>query len=396
MAVRLLAVKHHQQDTDYYCGAACAQMVLETIGAGILDQDDLYADNHGHSVADAGVNWATAPDGLTWTMNDRRPAGFTNSFVLFALDTEESISRKICWTIQHYQVAPIALVYGWAHWIVVHGYDVSAHPASSGDNGYSIAAFDVNNPWPPTPAGAAEPPHTNGDDCGTGGDRGVADEHVTYDDWQDTYMTGVPGGHWNGKFVAVCDPEPPARPGGAYRRRERLPGRQILAPREAAERLLPAFKDYGLLERKEWQRALEGTETGNPLLVRRLDLPDHYYYLAPLRQGRRVSALARLDARYGFYRGALRLTGERSLWDPLTPAALLERVAGKRFELPTRRGRLLVRKEAICLFPTLVWRPCRESLSPYWPFYMLTIGEERLYVRIDGAVFTALHYEPGI
>ena len=40
-----LAVQTHQQDTDYYCGAACAQMVLETMGAGILDQHDLYADN---------------------------------------------------------------------------------------------------------------------------------------------------------------------------------------------------------------------------------------------------------------------------------------------------------------------------------------------------------------
>jgi len=28
----------HQQDTDYYCGAACAQMVLESIGAGLLDR----------------------------------------------------------------------------------------------------------------------------------------------------------------------------------------------------------------------------------------------------------------------------------------------------------------------------------------------------------------------
>jgi hypothetical protein len=31
-----LAVQMHQQDTDYYRGGACAQMVLETIGAGLL------------------------------------------------------------------------------------------------------------------------------------------------------------------------------------------------------------------------------------------------------------------------------------------------------------------------------------------------------------------------
>ena len=32
-----LAVAYHQQDTDYYCGGACAQMVLDSLGAGLLD-----------------------------------------------------------------------------------------------------------------------------------------------------------------------------------------------------------------------------------------------------------------------------------------------------------------------------------------------------------------------
>ena len=82
---RNLTVQMHQQDTDYYCGAACAQIVLESISAGLLDQDDLYADNHSHSSLDAGVNWATGPDGLK--MMDRRPPGFTNYFALYALDT---------------------------------------------------------------------------------------------------------------------------------------------------------------------------------------------------------------------------------------------------------------------------------------------------------------------
>jgi hypothetical protein len=105
-----LTVQYHQQDTDYYCGAACAQMVLETIGAGLLDQVGLYADNHSHSTIEP--SWYTGPDGLTWTMNDRRPPAFGNPFVLFTLANEDSISRKIAWTIHHYQVAPVALVYG--------------------------------------------------------------------------------------------------------------------------------------------------------------------------------------------------------------------------------------------------------------------------------------------
>ena len=121
-----LAVSYHQQDTDYYCGAACAQMVLDSLGAGLLDQNQLYNDNHSHSTTEAG--WATAPDGLQWTMHNYEPpapAGPPHygsyDFVLFALDTEDAISRKIVWTLHHYQAAPIAMVYGWQHWIVVRG-----------------------------------------------------------------------------------------------------------------------------------------------------------------------------------------------------------------------------------------------------------------------------------
>src|SRR4051812_5138907 len=122
-----LPVPYHQQDTDYYCGAACAQMVLAELGAGLLDQDSLYNDNHSHSTIESG--WYTAPDGLQWTLNNRKPSSSGAYFALYALSSEDAISRKIVWTIHHYKVAPVAMVYGWAHWIVVRGFDASAAPA---------------------------------------------------------------------------------------------------------------------------------------------------------------------------------------------------------------------------------------------------------------------------
>ena len=125
------AIPHHQQDTDYYCGAACAQMVLAQIGAGLLDQNGLYNDNHNHNVIEP--NWYTAPDGLQWTLNNRKPASSANYFALYALASEDAISRKIVWTIHHYKVAPVALVYGSQHWLVVRGYEASAAPTGSGD-----------------------------------------------------------------------------------------------------------------------------------------------------------------------------------------------------------------------------------------------------------------------
>lgn len=394
MATTNLDVQYHQQDTNYYCGAACAQMVLAQIGAGLLDQDDLYIDNHTHSIADSGVNWATGPDGLQWTLVNRKPATFTNTFVLFALNTEEAISRKIVWTIHHYQVAPVALVYGWAHWIVIRGYDVSADPANSADNTYSINGFDVNNPWPRTPSPAPPPPHAVGDVCGSGGTRGIANEHISYSTWQSDYMTGVPGGHWSGKFIAVCDPLPPIEsPGKSIRQKHLFDGKVIISKKEAVESALTGIKLNNLGEKKWWKKAFTKNDPGDPVLVQRLDRLDSYYYIVPFNSANQHSnAMVSVDARFGDYKqSALLPEPAPHLESAYDKKKLIKNIVNSRFSLGKQFGKLIVRPEAFCLYPTLVWKPCRESLSPFWPFHMFTIGSKQIYVRIDGAVFTQLH-----
>jgi hypothetical protein len=387
-----LNVAYHQQDTNYYCGGACAQMVLDQIGAGLLSQDDLYNENHAHSTAESG--WATGPDGLQFTMNDRRPAAFHNWFALFALANEDSISRKLCWTIHHYQVAPIALVYGYQHWIVIRGYDASAAPSSSGDNSYTITGFEVNNPWPPTPMPGPPPPHAVGDGCGTGGNRGIADEHISYAQWQATYMTGVPAGHWAGQFVAVCDPEQPAAPPRlTVPFARRFDGARVLTRDEALRLALESVSEFKLAERKRWQPALANVKAQPPLLVQRLDHADSFYYIVPLgATPDRATAGIVLDARYGHYLESVALPeGGSSVIGRLDPKGARELILNQRFELENFAGRVLVRPDVICACDTLVWKPCLESLSPFFPFYQFTAGGATVYVRVDGAVFTALH-----
>jgi hypothetical protein len=130
-----------------------------------------------------------------------------------------------------------------------------------------------------------------------------------------------------------------------------------------------------------------------PYLVQRLDHPDRYYYVVPMQQSEKnVPVLASVDARFGDYCQAVAVPERHSALLPnLDPKALLKKIVGQRFELEDRLGRLLVRKEALCVYPTLVWKPCRESLSPFWPFHLVTVGNYQLYIRIDGMVFTKLH-----
>jgi hypothetical protein len=391
-----LNVSYHQQDTDYYCGAACAQMVLDSIGAGLLNQDDLYNDNHTHSTTEGG--WYSGPDGVTWTMNHLKPASFNNYFVLFTPTNEDSISRKIVWTIHHYKVAPIAMVYGSAHWIVVRGYTASAAPSNSADISYSISGFMVNNPWPPVPswsnpALAPPPPHSGADGCGGGGDRGIVDEHVSYTAWHDTYMTGVPGGYWAGQYLAVCDPEPlPPRVGTAAFTGKRIQSDRLIAGRQAVDLSLDGLKQYGLTELENYKAVLGRAKLGNAVLVQRLDHPDKYYYVVPASEGDTNPLAVVLDGRTGEYlQSAVQRGGRGNVFHTIDTKAVRERVVGRTLQLPGLLGRFTVRPEAFCQYPVLVWKPCRESLSPLYPFHLFTSGAYHVYVRVDGAIFTELH-----
>lgn len=136
-----------------------------------------------------------------------------------------------------------------------------------------------------------------------------------------------------------------------------------------------------------------GASSGEPVLVQRLDRLDDFSYIIPWQRSRsRLAALAGVDARLGVYKQAA-----------AAPEGPNARAAGRDEEgaaRPRRRpqvragggvGRLLVRPEVVCVHPTLVWKPCRESLSPFSPFHLITVGGRHLYVPVDGAVFTALH-----
>jgi hypothetical protein len=201
-------------------------------------------------------------------MNHRKPPAFPNHFVLFSEGTEDAISRKIAWTIHHYRVAPIAVVYGWDHWVVVRGYEASAAPTSSADTSIVLYGVFINNPWPPV----------------TFPSPGIEDEHIGYSHWVSTYMTGVPstwpddgtptGSVWSGLFLAVCDPEPAALEVG---RREaeagQAKGSRLLSAKEMAPLAVRGLKRHGLFEQEQFARALDATKPGEGRLVQRLDAP---------------------------------------------------------------------------------------------------------------------------
>lgn len=376
--------RYHTQDTGYYCGAAAAMMILAEIGVNYsnLDQDDLYNSNHNNN---AQSGWYTDPYGLRFTLIDRKPSSFSNTFVVHKPTSEADGSRDIVYTLHKYKVSPAVLVFGCAHWIVVPGVQTDVEPVTGST--YVIDGFWINNP-----VHEDNEPHSATDVCGSGGVQGSANEFITYADWQTTYFTGCDydDASGNKQYISVCDPD--VRKIELPSSREKIflaDGKTIIRPKEALRFAHTGLEEYGLVKNELVARSLDGTEPGEPLLVLRLDKINSYYYLVPWEKNGVVTAMTRLDARFGFFSG-IRLVGDQTKAKMITRNKVMKYVSEMRLDLPEKLGRFRLFPETACLSPTLVWQPCWESWSPNLPFYQLTIGNIVIYIRMDGKIFTKL------
>lgn len=365
-------------------------MVLAEIGVPYsqLDQDDLYNDIHSNNAVSTG--WYGDAYGIKHVLNDRRPVG-TNGYITYLPTTEAEGSRKIVHTLHKYGVSPIALVFGCAHWIVIPGCSTDVEPVSE-------ANYAINGFWLHNPVHQDNEPHDAQDPCGTGPPDGTSNEYVTYNNWQNNYFTGCDYNHPQGlnQYISVVDPEPPKINLPRHVPREILAdGRRLIAEKNAVEFSLRGIKKH-LAEDKRVNEILSRTEPGNPLLVKRLDKLNRYYYLVPMRNSNGVKAYSEVDARFGEFLGINLL--EKAMKRHRMPRRVSTRYLAQRLYKQTR-GKIELKKqkkvlklfpEAISVSSTMVWMPCQESYSPSMPFYLYTIGTTPIYLRIDGAIFTDL------
>ena len=148
-----IQTSYHQQDNDHFCGEACVQMILAKHAEPLVEQPTLATEISARNVTEPG--WATAPDGLTKTLNDRLGA---NPYAIAEGTSADDVSRTIVSTIHDQLLAP-ALVFGSKHWVLVRGYTASQEPQGPDDTSYSITGFDINNPFPVTPTPGPPAPH---------------------------------------------------------------------------------------------------------------------------------------------------------------------------------------------------------------------------------------------
>ena len=376
--------KYHTQDTDYYCGAACAMMVLAEIGLPYtaMNQVDLYDSNHTHSQQ---PDWYSDPYGLRYTLVDRKPASFANTFVVYKPTTEEEGTRKIVYTLWRYGVSPVVLVYHCMHWIVVRGVQTDVEPTAG-------AAYTVNGFWINNPVYHDNSPHSATDVCGSGGVNGVENQWVSYAYWQNTLFTGCnydsPTG--SSQFISVCDPEEPKIE--LPRRPSFDPpfdGREIIPSDVAVRSVYEGIERFELYDAKDQMAKLREPRFEAPILVKRLDRPDSHYYLSPAMLDGAVFGFGQVDAVYGDLQSVYILEEPTRPYD-LDRETIAKSVLDRTFDLPEKQGQFRLRPDTFSVSPTLVWQPCRESYSPHLPFWQITAGGQSVFVRADGQVYSQL------
>ena len=140
---------------------------------------------------------------------------------------------------------------------------------------------------------------------------------------------------------------------------------------EAARR---GIERFGLDKRPDVAAALSTGHVGELILVKRLDEPERGYYLVTWGDEQGIRLIAEVDA---------------------NTVELTSAVAAAQSQLMidmTEARRLVLEKSSqeVLGEPQIVWHPCRESSSPYLPFYRFTTAEGMVFVRGDGALYTSL------
>lgn len=393
-----LNVRYHQQDTETWCGAAVTQMLLNSTGYGLFDQKALFDDSQSYmDPAVWGSPFAMDPYCIKGILNDKiQPVNVL--YTVLALEDLVDWTERIVKCLNYYNISIPILVYPKAeHWILLKGVKMTDSPAENPDA--EIIALYVHNPWPPATHhhNIAPPPHDDNDRCGRGSSHyspyGCANDYVTYSgQWFNDYIFGtvfIPGG--KRLAVAVCYLKIKKMPWKINRFEPHMIDKPRISPDKILELLPREIERHDLMNDESFSAALKKAKPQEPVLVRRLHMPNSFYYLIPMAREGSVTAVIAMDAMEGT------LDGCRAYPEPVKkPFIGPEEIIEKINKLPVRgkgsKARKLLREGDYRIQAEMVWKPCRETLSPYYPLRVITtFNLQDVYVDYLGNFYTELH-----
>jgi hypothetical protein len=313
-----------------------------------------------HQLGSEEPGWKMAPDALAKLLTTR--AG--HAFAFLPDVTADQAMRRCAWSILQDRIAPAVLIWKCRHWALVTGFEADAVPISIDDEAWGLRGFYLRNPY------------------------GPLDHHIDVASWQAQYQTGVLHGIWRTRRVVVCTgaaaaatPELRAEPEPPFVRRA------LLDPVQIPDAARTAIAGDRFARHPRWREAAKDTVPGEPMLVTRLNFPADHHVIVPMLRDGSTTLLLTLDA----YDGGYRESAPVDATHPASPAAARARLetmlAQGEIALASNSEPVPLWPDMTAVFPSLTWRPCLESLSPYLPFLQVNTGSQQLHIRLDGKVF---------
>ena len=379
---------YYTQDTNYYCGAASAQMILDSEKINTyVDQDVLYDYIHNHNLCSG---WATDPEGLKDVLNLYYPAGY---FAINAPSNVETGIKKIAYTIDRYGVPPASLVYDCGHWVVMRGVFASNKPTAA--SSFSVYGFFVNDPWYGTSSLGEN-------------------KYMDINTWKNDYFTGCDWCAREGtRYISIVDPKPLPNlelilPEVKPRRDQIIQAEEIIT---TVQKYMDVFMKYDEFNNyfKSAPKNINRSAISTPILVKRSDKEKEPYYITPLSNGDMTIGAVLIDA----YSGALKefsFVKEPILYTPKLmrqPAikSFLDQMPPLKIKADSRRN---IRKKTSALAfnklnsgikdirvhkMELVWEPSGKHQNPYYPLWKVSGTKGSLrgirtlgYMDLDGKI----------
>jgi len=411
----------HRQDYRDTCGAACAQMILDHHGIYIphstssssgpaksskqLIEEQSALVNAGESLDDPikdpeSALWVVSPSKLVGILEKYGVAGYEalgwgatprTAQIDDIYDFAEACRDALDGASGNLYCPPMIVVDSVKHWIIL---------TSCVSDATGISGFYCHDPY--SPDAPIPPTHFRGDSCSDYGQNGNA--HITFEklsertDSRKIIVRWKDGTGGNGKRRTI-------RRGI---RRIKFPGDKKMRPlhpiseEEIAAKASSAIEKHGLKTRRGWDQLLARTSIGLPLKVRhghQNSFSD--YYLVPVQdQIGETKMLVQMDAATGSYQGSLKAPSRHFLFrdDPKMRGLVDKVIATLRSKLEqkgirdTSSWEAEFVKQVNSTRTNLMWEPCLESESLFFPFYAIqpSANSTAVYVRVDGEVFISL------
>ncbi len=141
----------------------------------------------------------------------------------------------------------------------------------------------------------------------------------------------------------------------------------------ATEKAIKGAKIYNLVKDPNIASVLNNGEYKTPLLVKRLDKENNYYYLIPWILKNRIALVIELNALDGSLLGATYIPQKAQITF-ISPKKALKLAAKAYPNYKFKKSRL-------------VWRPCQESYTPLQPFHQIPYKKGFLYISMDSKIY---------